>query len=451
MYNFMMSIPIAAFCFAHSVAYSNAISPIPAKQRIDLPPLAPVEQLQKETPIDPSTFWEQANRKVAWDLFKAMKRSAEGSSAMNEAKDFLISSYVVTEILLALYGGSEGATKEQIAKALGIKKEGKELIGAAEAAAAAVKEVRLMSKGLAYKGEGELIFLNTLWLQRGLTTVPDYQTLITKLHSSIKNIPFLSQPLNSIDAINLWILTNTSGKIINILEKESIKNSTLFLITSCASIIAAWEQPFPSNESRMAPFFPNPRTTITIPTMHLSGVLPYFEDDELFAILLPYHSSGSIPLALLIVLPRITHGLAAIEETFSDEKISYWLKEMVLKNLDITMPITALRYNMNLKSSLQAMGMTTLFSAAGDFSLFIKKSPPKVVLDSIFHQSYLIINEGGSGVYKNDKKTAETSGAEKTSKETPSTSLRINNPFFFALINKQTRVPLFFGRITNPK
>lgn len=449
MHYFMISGAAAIFCFTDSLAYSSAISPIPAKQRIDLAP--PVEQIQEEIPIDPSAFWEQANRKIAWDLFKAMKTPAEGSGAERVAKDFLISPYVITEALLALYGSCEGATKEQIAKTLGIRRAGKELVSAAAAAEAAAKEVNLMSKGLVYRDEGELIFLNTLWLQRGLTTALDYQTLIVKLHSSIRNVPFLSQPLNSIDTINLWILTNTYGKIINILEKDSVKNTTLFLMTSCAAIIAAWEQPFSLKDSEMAPFFPTPRTTITIPTMHLSGMLPYFEDDELFAILLPYHSSGSIPLALLIVLPRTTHGLAVIEETFSDEKMRYWLNGMTPKNLDITMPITALRYNVNLKPTLQAIGMPMLFSASADFSLFTKKSSPKVVLDALFHQSYLIINEGGSGVYKNDTKPAETSDTGKTAEASPTTSLRINNPFFLALINKQTRVPLFLGRIANPK
>lgn len=373
--------------------------------------------------------WRNSTINMGWSLYRQLRASPG---------NILFSPYAVTEGLLLLYAATSGEAHRELSTFLQFKGESSDL---REAVVAANKQ---LETAFSDQEKKKLSFFNFLWLQKGFALQRRFEEEIIKfLAIGVKSANFSTQPLTSRERINLFTKQITDNQIVDIIAPNALSVATRLLLTSTATLSLPWENPFSVNDTSFEAFFSSNKSTVTVRTMRLQASLPFYEEEGFVAFLMPYRAT-TISLALLVVLPKEEHTLAEIEERLSDSLLEEWLKKFENKKINLAIPTFKIRQTVSLKKPLEALGIKTIFTDRADFSHLIYPTAERLSLSAFIHQSLYSIVEGGSGSAKRIEKSVKG-----TTPQTP-LYLRVNRPFFIALINTKTREPFLMGRVASP-
>jgi serpin B len=120
----------------------------------------------------------------------------------------------------------------------------------------------------------------------------------------------------------------------------------------------------------------------------------------------------------------------------------------MLENLDaakvhVRLPKFTLKEKFDLNQTLSQMGISTAFTPKANFSGIDGKMD--LFLSKVLHEAYFALNE--SGVV-----ATSATGAAMNIKSTAGTAKEFiaDHPFIFALVDLQTKIPLFLGELTTP-
>jgi serpin B len=147
--------------------------------------------------------------------------------------------------------------------------------------------------------------------------------------------------------------------------------------------------------------------------------------------------------AMLILLPD--SGLFhQVESRLDAEFVVNVMSELQLTNtLTYSMPRFEFESEINLQSSLSAMGMTAPFGARADFS---GVSPNTLFIDYVGHKATISVDEQGT-----EATGATTVAIAESLLPTPcGAEVTADRPFIFAIYDTRTLTILFLGRVMNP-
>ncbi|MFK7934802.1 MAG: serpin family protein, partial [Saprospiraceae bacterium] len=110
--------------------------------------------------------------------------------------------------------------------------------------------------------------------------------------------------------------------------------------------------------------------------------------------------------------------------------------------IDLALPKFKMEYDIKLKSTLKAMGMTEAFSDASDFSQLVKQGGVKV--DEVIHKAFIEVDEVGT-------EAAAVTVVVIIETSVPALpTVRADKPFLFVIRENQTNSILFMGRLSDP-
>ena len=129
-------------------------------------------------------------------------------------------------------------------------------------------------------------------------------------------------------------------------------------------------------------------------------------------------------------------GLALVEDMLSFELVDELLGALGSRKVEAVLPKLEMSYELPLKDTLVAMGMTNVF-VTGDFSGIADSA----TLERAVHKAFVRVDEQGTTA------AAGTAGIAAPSGPRPFVA---DHPFFFLIRDKLTGSILFIGRVTNP-
>ncbi|HLL21130.1 MAG TPA: serpin family protein, partial [Kofleriaceae bacterium] len=155
-------------------------------------------------------------------------------------------------------------------------------------------------------------------------------------------------------------------------------------------------------------------------------------------------------LAMYVVLPSAADGLATVEHTLDAATFARAVAALAPEPVALALPkFTASPPVMQLGKMLAALGMPLAFDRArADFSGMAapRTSEEELVLDEVFHQTYVKTDEVGTVA------AAATAAimAVRSAMARPR-AITVDRPFLFAIANTRTSEVIFLGRIVDPR
>jgi serpin B len=177
--------------------------------------------------------------------------------------------------------------------------------------------------------------------------------------------------------------------------------------------------------------------------MHQTGEFTYFSGATFQALQMLYVGKD---LSMVILLPRKSDGLAALEKSLTAEKVHDLFDKLHSQEVIVTLPRFKMTSEFSLKTTLSALGMPTAFSSKADLS-GLNGGKESLYLSDVVHKAFVNVNEEGT-------EAAGATGvivkAESKSTE-PTPEFRADHPFVFLIRDTRSDSILFLGRVTNPQ
>ena len=277
---------------------------------------------------------------------------------------------------------------------------------------------------------------NALWVQRGYTINERYLRIIREFYlGEVGEVDFVRDPNGAARGINRWVEERTNGRIRDIVSKPS--GDTRLIITNAVYFRANWSSRFEGGTWNGT--FHSPGGPVTVPMMHQTGRFPYFENDDLQALELPYESGR---LSMLIILPgkgKFDEVEKELNAGFIGEIVNGTREETV----EVSLPKFRLEETYRLRNVLMEMGMEKAFTVP-DFSGISPKG--ELAISDVVHKTFLSVAENGT-------EAAATTAVTITLAAAPAKKPKVFNadhPFIFFIYDRETGAVLFMGRLMKP-
>ena len=357
----------------------------------------------------------------ALDLYSKL-RGTEGNLAF--------SPYGISSNLSLLYYGADGETAEQIKNVLHLSGDAKSY------------PKHLTSLTRKTKQGYELYIANALFPYQGTHLLPAFEKIAAKSFEAELHPVNFGNPAKATDLINNWISEKTEKKIPHMLQEGDIDTSTRLVLAGAVYFNGKWASPFPTKGTKPGLFHVGDQT-LEVDMLSQTSSFPYFENEQLQALLLPFIRQGTEQplLQCVILLPR-EH-----ESDLSLENLVTWLQNAKPADVNVQIPKFCIRKQIGLNQPLKELGMSTAFSYGADFSKI--NGAKDLFLSSVLHETYFAFKE--NGVTAASATTSQLSIKSIYIPPEKITHFIADHPFLFLIVDTHSQTILFMGRVTKPE
>jgi len=369
----------------------------------------------------------EAIRAFTADLYGTLARDAGG------VVNLVASPYSAATALGMTLPGAAGETAEQIARVLHTAPDaaplfgelGSELIGAAESSADVTLDVA-----------------NSLWAQQDLDWSQDFLTsLETGYKAAFQQVDFRDAASAATERINSWVADQTHDKITELFTPGMLDKQTRLVLVNAAYFKAAWEHPFRDRAVDRAFTLADGRT-VDVPTMSQSLRRVGLGSGAGWQAVQLDFVGGRIAMAL--VLPA--GALEDLENQLSGDGIGELLEPYgQVGPLNVQLPKWTFRSRHELNDPLVELGMPLAFDhQSADFRRMTESE--RLVISTVIQEAYVAVDEQGA-------EAAAATGVAmiRAAALTRPGELIFDRPFLFMIFDRQTRVPIFIGRVADPR
>ena len=365
----------------------------------------------------------EANNKFAIDLYK--KYSTEF-----ENQNIFFSPYSISSAFAMVYEGARGRTAEEIKNVFYFPGNTSEL------RTSFAHIYNLINAG---STNYTLRTANALWVQKDFPISTEYLSIVRNYYGGdVVKVDFKNNPSGANQMINKWMDKQTKGKIKDISLHTDL--FTRFIITNAVYFKGNWSHQFDKNATHKENFTTS-NGNISVDTMHIEEDFPYYEDNEVQVLELPYRGK----LSMVIFLPK--GNLSDFESNLSLEKMNDVLNNLYTEDVIVYLPKFKFEKGYDLTGDLSSMGIKTPFSANANFSGVSKLE--NLFIQDVIHKTYIDVNEEGT-----EAAAVTAVSMSITSALSPPPKIfifRANHPFVFLIMDKRADEILFMGRVTNPE
>jgi serpin B len=149
-------------------------------------------------------------------------------------------------------------------------------------------------------------------------------------------------------------------------------------------------------------------------------------------------------LSMVVLLPRETEGLGALEKSLAVESLDAWMAKISKREVIVSLPKFKMTSEFGLAETLQEMGMKDAFRPdAADFSGMTGRKD--LFIDAVVHKAYVDVNEEGT-------EAAAATGVimKLTAVRDQPPVFKADHPFLFVIRENASGSILFMGRVMNP-
>jgi serpin B len=357
-----------------------------------------------------------------------------------ENENLVFSPYSLATCLSMVYLGARGETASQMAKTLHLEIDRKSI---AKTSSELTQSFMLKKKE---ENAYQLNVANALWLDQGTFLLADFRYAIEEQFKAKLSLLNFAQPSNALASINNWVSQQTQEKIPQLLTEKDINPLTRLILTNALYFQGTWAQPFDQKITQNANFHPTPDTTSTVKMMAQTLSTPYYENELIQAVALPFigmaNSSGR--LAFVILLPKSADNFSSMYQELSDSFES-WISSMKYQRVELKIPKFNLANRYDLNEPLEALGMQDAFDSDANFIGI--DGMRDLFLNKVIHQTFFDLDENGITAAAS---TAASMSLKSSLPQEPSISMNVDHPFLFFIVDLKSQEMLFMGKIAEP-
>jgi len=374
-----------------------------------------------------------------------------------ENPNFVFSPLSIHSALSMLFlGTKEGSqTMEELAQAMSVI-ENREII--TEGYKNIVKR---------YFEESNFLFGNNIWVKKGFELKPEfYKAVWEGLNTGVDVIDFGSK--DSVNIVNSWISDNTGGKIKE-LVKEFSSDTSIFL-ANALYFKEQWRVPFEDEDFRtgepLKENFTTPNGVIRVPMIQQISsetgykVVKIKNRTVAEVIIIPYKN----PLfEMQIILPTNLKNFNILESALNrneerdfpaHSKGSFQLfsdqtrtdPPDVVDDIYLKMPTFNVRTDTDASKPLQELGAKKVFTTEAELDELATGSGEPLYVSSVSHTAVIeVTKEGTEGAAATGIEIVLLSASFGEQK-----SIVVDRPFIFVVQDRENKLPVLVGRITDP-
>lgn len=366
------------------------------------------------------------NNKFAIALYQNI-----GTDTQSKNENIFVSPFSISTALAMTYAGSSGNTRTQIASVFEFTLPDDKL-------QAGFSDLLAQTRSTPAK-RYTLNVANALWGQKNFHFEPAFIQTIGKYYSGgFNTVDYISDRDASRAAINKWVETETSHKIVELVHEDDLTADTRLVLTNAIYFKGDWSTKFRAEDTADASFTLDSGKIVKVPMMKQTGHFPFAENSELSMIELPYAGGD---LSMIVILPK--NGIEKFGATLSPAKLKGLCGNMRTQRVSLFLPKFKFETRYYLERALSAMGMPDAFDEhKADFSAMT--GHPDLYISHAIHQAMIEVNEEGSVA------AAATAVVMDLKSFEPLETFRADRPFIFLIVHKPTDSILFMGRVSNP-
>ena len=291
----------------------------------------------------------------------------------------------------------------------------------------------------------ELHVSDALWAQKDVNFLETYLKQVESAYGAgFHPVDFKVAPDAVRGTINRWVEQQTKDKIKDLLPPGSVNSGTRLVLTNAIYFKGSWVDPFEKSSTHSEDFHVSSSQLVKAPLMHRSGSYRYYDGGTFQMLELPYKGRE---LSMVVLLPRETDGLSALEDSFTAKAASEWIEKLrSAPAVVLSLPRFTMTQEFMLGKTLSEMGMPQAFSEHADFSGMTGHRG--FFISAAIHKAFVDVNETGT------EAAAATGtvmmGMARRAQPPPPIIFRADHPFLFMIRDTKSGSILFLGRVTNP-
>jgi serpin B len=370
-----------------------------------------------------------ANNKFAFDFF----RTALQQDAADNNK--LISPLSIYLALSMVYNGADNATKDSMAKVL-------QLSGIDINNLNAVCQT-LVSDLPQEDNKVKLSIANSIWYrQNSYEPIPSFLNVVKDNYSASANALNFDNP-SAVKTINNWVSEKTNNKIPTIID--NISSGDLMYIINAIYFNGSWKYAFKPSDTYNDVFHLQNGSTKTVPFMKQKVTVKMYDGSLFSMIELPYGGGKSFSMYILKPVDQ-QQSLNTFSASLNENILGDAINKMDSAAIELQMPKWEYSYKIeDMKPELAQLGMRIAFTKDADFSKLYDPSQVRVHISKAIHKTYIKVNEEGT-----EAAAVTAIGMGITSSPASSPIFKLDHPFMYAIIEKQTGAVLFLGMMNEP-
>ncbi len=381
----------------------------------------PTADLKSIELTDAELVVSKQNSQFAWDMF-SHTTAMDGNT--------IVSPLSATYAMCMTANGANGATRDEIYKALGFDDFSDEDVNN--------YLHKLTTQLSSLDSKTTLYIANSLWHNSSYQIHNEYITS-TKTYYDADVMPL--DIYNAATQVNDWCSTKTNGLINDLLKSNQVDKFTASILVNAMYFDGQWKNRFNKKDTYKSKFYCADNSTPTVEYMSGKQNFKYFNTLTFSMASLDF---GNGAFAIRFILPNKNYTSNGNYYTFGDcineIKTIGWneiIKNGCIEDVTINIPKFSLENHLDMKPIYQEMGIISAFNSSADFSNMSTSAP--LFITSASQSNYFEIDEDGA--------TAASASSHVTGEYYATGPFTLNRPFIFALTERSTGAILFIGKI----
>jgi len=365
-------------------------------------------------------------------------------NGLKKGENSLVSPLSVLTALAMTANGARGETHSEMRKILSCGLEGDEL----NAYLAAYLEQ------IVNEESAKIEIANSIWFRENADArkaSPDAPQAFTpnkeflQTNADIFGADIYAAPFNkaTVNEINNWVKEKTDGMIDGIIDE--LDPLAVMQIINALTFDAEWRTKYTKEDQISKGEFTAYGGRKRNVKFMFSEEKSYIQFSDAQGFIKPYKGGR---FAFMALLPNEGVDIYDFIDGLNGEKLLHIIDNARERTVYAKMPKFGFEYEVSLVDALKAMGMETAFDAKlADFSGLGESVYGNIAIDNVLHKTYIEVGEQGTRAGAVTSVMPAPASAEIV--EAP-VRITLDRPFMFAIIDTQTRLPLFIGALTDP-
>jgi serpin B len=276
---------------------------------------------------------------------------------------------------------------------------------------------------------------NGLFVDKGVPTgKPFLDTLARHYGTGVYPVDFKDEGATK-PAIDAWVNRNTGGRIKQAPAKYDRDNT--FSLLNSLYFASAWSAPFDPNDTSDLPFTTAAGEEIEAPAMHNELKMKYAEGTGWQGVDLPYADGFVMRLVLPDGGAEATFGAAALTD------IADTLDSAPLETVQIQLPRWDHKCSFDLRKVFESLGLQKTLNTTEDFN----NIQPRMMITQAAQAANITVAEKGTVAAA----VTQINGAVTSAPPEPERTITFDRPFHYQIVHVETGLPLFMGRVADPR
>ena len=326
-----------------------------------------------------------------------------------------------------LANGADGATQQEILKALGVDDVSLQALNEAYRA--------LLNSTATNDKQTTINIANCIAADKHFSLKRDFQkTVLGMYDANVESLDFSTS--KAVDKINEWCSKQTNSMIPKIIDQLSAADVAVLM--NAIYFEGTWEAPFEKAETKEENFRGYTRDIKRVQMMHQEDDFSYLSNDIFEAVTLPY---GNRTYSMTVLLPKEGVSIEEMMKQVDAQKIGSLYRDMQKCVVDLKLPKFTTSTEVVLNDAVSKLGAPSIFNGAANFK---NMSDANIFISKMLQKAKIEVSEEGT------KAAAITAGMVAMTALDPNEPRHVkfhaNRPFVYIITEKQTGAIFFIGQ-----